>query len=94
VFSEKDTEIVNKTDLQYYKFKYNDKQDCLVLGDAELFNHSPDPNVGYKLINFDGRKIMAFYALKPIPEYTQLFIDYNGDTDVRFHEYLNKNMVG
>jgi hypothetical protein len=38
VLSQVDTVSVNKTELQYYTFSYNETQDCLVLGDGEIFN--------------------------------------------------------
>ena len=94
VLSEKDTKTVNETDLQYYTFVYNEKQDCLVLGDGELFNHSDDANVGYKLTQTPGtnRKMMTFYTIKPIKEHEQLFINYNQDVAVNTASY-NKNLL-
>src|SRR5689334_18895955 len=82
VLSPEDTVKVNDTDLKYYTFVYNDKQDCLVLGDGEIFNHDDNPNVGYKLDYDDGRLKMYFYALKNIDPGEQLFIDYSADTKV------------
>lgn len=93
VLSEVDTVTVNTTDLQYYTFKYNEKQDCLVLGDGEIFNHSDTPNVGYKLIDFDGRKVMAFYTLRDVVPHEQLFIDYNADVVVSVQDYMGKNLL-
>ena len=95
VLSEKDTVKVNETDLKYYTFKYNDAQDCLVLGDGELFNHSDDPNVGYKLMDWagNGRKVMVFYTLRHITSGEELFIDYGADADVDVKSYT-VNLVG
>lgn len=89
VLSPNDTVKVNETDLKYYTFKYNDEQDCLVLGDGELFNHSAAANVGYKLMDWgnQGRKVMVFYTLRPIEAGEQLFIDYNADVRVNTNEY-------
>jgi hypothetical protein len=87
VLNPADTIKVNETDLQYYTFKYTDTQDCLVLGDGEIFNHSDIPNTCYKLIDFDGRKVMAFYTLRDISQYEQLFIDYSADTKVKTQDY-------
>ncbi len=92
VLSPADTVTVNTTDLQYYTFKYNDAQDCLVLGDGEIFNHSDTPNVGYKLIDFDGRKLMAFYTLRDVQQHEQLFIDYSVDVAVAVITYT-KNLI-
>lgn len=89
VLSEQDTKVVNTTDLQYYTFKYSETQDCLVLGDGEIFNHSDTPNIGYKLENYQGRKVMVFYALTNIEHGEQLFIDYNADTKVNTTSYIN-----
>jgi SET domain-containing protein len=94
VLSEQDTVTVNTTDLQYYTFKYNEKQDCLVLGDGEIFNHDDAPNTAYKLIDFDGRKVMAFYTLRPVLQHEQLFIDYNADIKVNVGQYMGKNLIG
>jgi SET domain-containing protein len=88
VLSESDTHLVNKTDLQYYTFKYSETQDCLVLGDGEIFNHDTDPNIGYKLIDFDGRKVMMFYTLKNITQNDQLMIDYGADVNVDTSKYV------
>jgi SET domain-containing protein len=87
VLSEQDTKTVNTTDLKYYVFKYNETQDCLVLGDAELFNHDISPNIGYKLMDFDDRKVMCFYTLRQIKEHEQLFIDYAADEKVNVDNY-------
>jgi len=87
--SPEDTVKINETDLQYYTFKYNDKQDCIVLGDGELFNHSDSPNVGYKLIDWGnaGRLVMAFYTLVDVEKGEQFFIDYCADTKVDLFNY-------
>jgi uncharacterized protein len=90
VLSPEDTVKVNQTDLQYYTFVYNETQDCLVLGDGELFNHSDTANIGYRLEDYDGpnsRKIMIFYAIQDIPQHDQLFTDYNQDTKVNTDSY-------
>jgi len=92
IFDEFDTVLVNQTNLKYYTFKYNDKQDCLVLGDGEIFNHSDTPNVGYKLMTVDDRKVMVFYALRDIAKDEQLFIDYNADIKVDVKSYMGKDM--
>lgn len=94
VLSEIDTKIVNKTDLYYYTFKYNNNQDCIVLGNAEIFNHSQNPNVMYSLANLDGRRVMVFVATRPIKAGEQLFIDYQADADVDTEVYKNKNLIG
>lgn len=93
VLSQKDTLTVNDTDLKYYTFKYNETQDALVLGDGEIFNHSNNPNIGYKLIDYDSRKVMAFYTLCEISRDEQLFIDYSADISVNVKEYTI-NLVG
>lgn len=89
VLSEQDTQTVAQTELQFYTFKYSETQDCLVLGDGELFNHSDEANIGYKLIDYDGRKVMAFYTLKDIPRDAQLCTNYSQDIDVRVQDYIN-----
>lgn len=84
-----DTAVVNNTSLRWYTFKFTDTSDCLVLGEGELFNHADSPNVSYRLIDFDGRKVMEFRALMDIPVYHQLFIDYSADTKVSIEEYVD-----
>lgn len=93
VLSPEDTLKVNATDLQYYTFKYNETQDCLVLGDGEIFNHGANPNIGYKIIDFDGRRVMAFFTLTYINRDTQLFIDYSADIEIDVLKY-NVNLIG
>ncbi len=88
LLSEQDTWAVNQTGLKDYTFvvsenldyTFTDNQDCLVLGNGELYNHSQEPNVKYELINLNGRKQMYFTALRDIKPDEQLFIDYNADT--------------
>lgn len=94
VLDEHDTKLVNKTDLMYYTFKLNDQQDCLVLGNGEIFNHSDTPNVTYDLVESEGRTKMRFKALRDIKTGEQLFINYSKDMQVNTTEYVNKNMVG
>lgn len=81
VLNSDDTKKVNETDLQYYTFTYNAelKQDCLVLGDGEIFNHDDNANVLYGLIDWNGRKLMRFQAARDIKKGEQLFIDYSAD---------------
>lgn len=87
VLSTTDTPIVNSTDLQWYTFVYNDKQDCLVLGLGEIFNHSDTANVSYNLIDYNGRKVMQFLALQDIQIDTQLFINYSKDSKIEADKY-------
>lgn len=88
VLSEKDSNLVNSTDLQFYTFQYNNKQDCLVLGNGELYNHDSQPNVSYTLqLDNDGRTKMVFRALREIMTGEQLFIDYEADSQVDATKY-------
>jgi SET domain-containing protein len=83
LLSPEDTIKVNETDLQWYTFTFdkNSKQDCLVLGDGEIFNHDDNANVLYGLIDWNGRKLMRFQASRDINKGEQLFIDYRADVD-------------
>lgn len=92
VLNEQDTRIVNTTDLQYYTFKYNETQDCLVLGQGEIFNHSDTANVDYELVDYDGRKVMQFVSKRDILENEQLFINYTQDCKVDADKY-NVNLI-
>jgi hypothetical protein len=105
--SEFDTLAVNMTDLKYYTFVLDRELglDCLVLDDGEIFNHAPMPaekltlgdtaNVRYELVNFDGRKVMRFSALRNIGADEQLFIDYGFDMSVNISEYIEtKSLIG
>lgn len=98
VLSEQDTRVLEKlTDLKYYTFKYNEKQDCLVLGDGEIFNHADEENVSYNLKtivdSFGSRTLMEFRATKDCNKDTQLFINYNRDIEVNTDNY-KINLVG
>jgi hypothetical protein len=94
VLSPSDTEAVNKTDLQFYTFKYSEAQDCLVLGDGELFNHDKAPNAAYALVYCPVRlrSFMQFVTLKPITKDEQIFIDYEADAQVDSSRYT-KNLI-
>lgn len=97
VLSPEDTIKVNETDLQWYTFTFNKdtKQDCLVMGDGEIFNHSDDANTLYGLIDWNGRKLMRFQAARDIKKGEQLFIDYNADVDSvkNVLEVYTKNLI-
>lgn len=101
ILSANDTKVINQTDLQYYTFKYNSEQDCLVLGLGEIFNHSDTPNAKYELgyvtsltaEGYKARQVMKFIATKDIGRDEQIFIDYNLDTQVDTTSYVNKNLV-
>lgn len=88
VLNENDTKALESTALKYYTFTYNASQDCIVLGDGEIFNHSASPNVAYKLEDLDGRKVMVFYALSDIIPGEQLFTDYTADVVVDIEGYI------
>ena len=87
VLSKEDTVKVNGTALKHYTFSYNFDQDCLVLGNGEIYNHSDAPNVKYSIETLYGRKVMVFRALCPIKVGEQLFIDYSADAFVDVNEY-------
>lgn len=78
ILSRADTIKIDKTDLKWYVFKYNDHQDCLVLGNGELFNHSNNANTSYILLD----NKMYFVSKKDIKKGRQLFTDYNQDAKV------------
>lgn len=88
LLSASDIETVNRTALRDYTFKYNDIQDCLVLGVGELFNHSNKPLVSYTLEEHQGRVVMVFRALRDIESGRQLFIDYSADTGSIVASYI------
>ncbi len=93
VLSEIDTPLVNATDLKWYTFKFNETQDCLVLGLGEIFNHTEAANVSYKLSNERGRPVMVFMSQTDIKAGQQLFIDYGADTRVNIGGYT-VNLTG
>lgn len=101
VLSENDTPLVNMTDLKYYTFKFNDTQDCLVLGLGEIFNHDDYENVIYNLEDLTDsetgltRKVMVFKSKCPIFSGEQLFINYNADIAIDSAAYKNQtSLVG
>lgn len=80
VLSPEDTLALSYTSLADYVFTYNEKQDTLVLGDAELFNDNGNKsNVSYYLRQYNGRTVMEFIANQDIALGRQLFIDYSAD---------------
>ncbi len=90
-----DTILVNRTALKHYTFAYSATQDCLVLGNGEIFNHSDTPNVSYGIEHVDGRSMMVFRLIKPVLAGEQLFIDYNQDIQVETKEYVaSKSLIG
>ena len=93
VLSPEDTKKIDQTDLRYYVYKYNDEKDCLALGHGTLFNHSDNPNIGYKIMEYGDREVIAFYTLRPIEAYEQLFIDYNADCKVDMAKYMSRKSV-
>ena len=92
VLSQNDTVKVNDTDLKFYTFKFNETQDCLVLGDGEIFNHADDSNVSYELVshdeNFQTRYRMIFVAKRDIPPSEQLLINYSDDIQIDSNQYI------
>lgn len=96
VLSPVDTITLNRgTALEHYTFKFNDAQDCLVLGDGELFNHSFNPNVKYSLKPNRTRHVMVFQATRDIQPDEQLFIDYTSDSSIDINKYLSsKSLTG
>ena len=89
------TRLVNQTELQYYTFVFDatNNQDCLVLGDGEIFNHDDNANTLYGLIDWNGRKLMRFQAARDIKKGEQLFINYGADTQVNVENYLNNGSL-
>lgn len=95
VLSPEDTIKVNETDLKWYTFTFNadTKQDCLVMGDGEIFNHDDNANTLYGLIDWNGRKLMRFQASRDIKKGEQLFIDYNADVEKAEIEGYTVNLI-
>lgn len=93
VLSEDDTSKVNNTNLKDYVFKLNENQDCIVLGDGSLFNHSDDANVSYEILNLNGRNMMLFKALKDIEPEEQLFTNYTQDTNGILQQEYKTNLL-
>jgi hypothetical protein len=96
VLSKEDTALVNKTDLQYYTFVYNQFQDCLVLGNGEIYNHSDDANVKYDLLLIDDRIKMVFTSVCNITAGDQCFTNYSqDDLNIDASGYINnKSLIG
>jgi uncharacterized protein len=75
------------TVLGSYCFEYGDGKICLALGFASLYNHSPNPNAVYTIL--DDR--IEVHALKKIKAGRQIKVNYNGDprdkTPINFEEW-------
>lgn len=98
VLSPRDTELLKSTALEQYTFAYNAAQDCLVLGQGEIYNHSPNPNVSYDLVRVhphEDRLGMQFVLTRDVVHGEELCINYRADVDdVNMSEYLTcKSMV-
>ena len=93
ILSTSDTIKVNETDLQYYTFVFNSNQDCLVLGNGEIFNHDDNANVVYNLVQYGDRVKMVFKTIRDVPAGEQLFINYTQDTQVDATEYVGRNLI-
>jgi uncharacterized protein len=76
---EKELNPMEKTVLGNYKYAWNTKYDCIVLGYCMLTNHSYNPNTIYKR-DFRKKK-MNFYAIKNIKRGEEIYINYNGDPE-------------
>lgn len=91
VLSTADSATINETDMRWYLFRFNNVQDCIVLGDGEIFNHADKENVSYQLVTqtdaVSNRQVMEFRAIQPILEDEQLFINYTRDAEVRAEDY-------
>lgn len=95
VLDQVDTFKVNDTALKHYTFKFNENQDCIVLGLGEIFNHDDKPNVSYRVVFQDDRYFMEFKALSHIEAGCQLFIDYKSDSMVNVSEYIEQfSLIG
>lgn len=77
--TQKATKDIDKTALNVYTYRLTDDQDCLVLGNGELFNHSSSPNVSYIIVKRSNRRMMQFKAIKDIYPGDELLIDYKQD---------------
>ena len=87
--SKTDTIKLEDTALKLYKFKMTDTEDCIVLGDGSLFNHSDKPNVNYFFISRPHRIVMVFVATRTIHPKEQLFINYTqDDKSINIKDYL------
>ena len=93
VLNDRDTRIIDGTDLKFYAFKHDDKRDCLVLGVGELFNHADQANVSYDLKPLNGRMRMFFKTTQDVKKGKQLFIDYLSEIKVDATEYKGKNLL-
>lgn len=85
----------NKIDSYYYE--WDNKQWCLPLGYAMLYNHSHTPSMQY---NFDYRNTLLNYvAIRDIQKDEELTVNYNGDPkdktpiDEWFTEHNGKKII-
>lgn len=99
VLSVRDTALLRETALKHYTFTYNAAQDCLVLGNGEIYNHSRRYNVSYMLNRVhphEERLGMQFVLTRDVAQGEELCIDYSADVDdIDTEEYINsKSLVG
>ena len=87
--SVEDTQHILGTLLRIYTYAMNETQDCIVLGNGCLYNHSDEPNVTYSIDkNSSGRTVMTYRAKTLIKPDDQLFISYlQDDGNVDLNSY-------
>lgn len=75
IISEQDLSHIENTVLTKYEFRWDDNDECIVLGYGSLINHSNHPNVEYEP-DYEN-KVMVFRAIKNIRAGEELLEDYN-----------------
>lgn len=72
-------DLIDHTVFDDYRYEWDEKNDCLVLGYSILANHSFEPNAEYTC-NFTLQR-MEYHALQPIEKDAEITINYNGDPE-------------
>ena len=89
--SEKDLELVKKTNLYNYYFEWgeNSKSAAIILGFGSIYNHAYTPNAYY--INDFESNTVSVYALRAIEVGEEITFNYNGTHDDQSDLWFLKN---
>lgn len=71
---ESEIDSIEQTVVTNYEFRWDDTNECIVLGYGSLINHSNHPNIEYEADY--SRMVMVFKALKDIEKGEELVSDY------------------
>lgn len=85
---EKDTKIIDKTNLYNYYFSWEENGSAICLGNGSLYNHSYEPNAVY--IKDYKTNTITFIAIKFIGSFEEITVNYNGNPNIKEKVWFDK----